>query len=202
MKYIIGLAIAGLVLYNSVYFGPLDEHLAETEEVEFDAKTFVDAIWDNEMLAAYDSAVLLVDLIERLEEAPKLAFNQEAKALGIGNIGYFKVQGEGTILEINEDNILVEVGNRVIEIETEFIFGNAIRDASGLIKLNDYDRTSDFNSISESINEKIRQKVIPEFRKDLELGNQIRFKGALELNKAHLDLQQLEIIPISLQITS
>ena len=202
MKYIIGIAIAGLVLYNSVYFGPLDAHLAETEEVEFDAKTFVDAIWDNEMLAAYDSAALLVDLIERLEEAPKLAFNQEAKALGIGNIGYFKVQGEGTILKINEDNILVEVGNRVIEIETEFIFGNAIRDASGLIKLNDYDRTSDFNSISESINEKIRQKVIPEFRKDLELGNQIRFKGALELNKAHLDLQQLEIIPISLQITS
>ena len=101
---------------------------------------------------------------------------------------------------VNENNFLVIVGGQIVEIEMEFIFGNAVRDASGLIKANDYDKTADFNSISESINERIRNDVVPEFRTKVEKGNKVIFKGALELNKAHLDLSQPEVIPVSIQI--
>ncbi len=56
IKYSIGIAIAGIVIYSSVYFRPLDEKLAEEKEITFDAKSFVDGIWENELFAAYDSA--------------------------------------------------------------------------------------------------------------------------------------------------
>jgi predicted lipoprotein len=200
IKYIIGIAIAGIVAYNSLYFRPLDEKLAEGEVIEFDAQSFVEGIWENDLLAVYDSAVELTMLIDQLIRDPQSTFKREAQALGIGNIGYFKVKGEGTVLSVNENNVLLQVGDKTVEMETEFIFGNAVRDASGLIKVNDYDETSDFNSISEAINDKIRKEVIPDFRARVEEGSKVIFKGALELNKAHLNLTQPEVIPVSIQI--
>ena len=126
--------------------------------------------------------------------------SKKRKPWGIGNIGYFKVQGEGSVLSVHENNVLLQVGKLTVEIETEFIFGNAVRDASGLIQINDYDETSDFNLISESINDKIRKEVVPDFRARVKEGNIVRFKGALELNKAHLKLDQPEVIPVSVQL--
>jgi predicted lipoprotein len=46
-----------------------------------------------------------------------------------------------------------------LEIDTKFIFGNAIRDASGLVKLTDFKTTAEFNKISESLNTIIREKL-------------------------------------------
>ena len=200
IKNIVGIVIALIVIYNSVYFRPLDEELSKGKEISFDAKSFVDGIWKNELLNVYDTAIDITTLLEQLHENPEQTFAREAQALGIGNIGFFKVKGEGTVSGVNENNVLVRVGDQIVEIEMEFIFGNAVRDASGLIKANDYDKTADFNSISESINERIRNDVVPEFRTKVEKDNKVIFKGALELNKAHLDLSQPEVIPVSIQI--
>lgn len=199
VKYIIGFVIFGFVLYNSLYFRPLDKKLAEEEVAVFDASDFANEIW-MDLLSAYDSTTEINLLFDQLQHNPHQVFEQEANALGIGNIGYFKVKGEGTVVVVNENNVIVQVEDQNIEIETEFIFGNAIRDASRLIKINDYDKTSDLNSISESLNEKIRKEVIPAFRRNVKVGNRVSFQGALELNKAHLDLEMPEIIPIFLQI--
>ena len=200
IKNIIGVIIAAIVIYNSVYFRPLDEEVSKEKENAFDAKSFVDGIWKKELLNIYDSAIDMTTLLAQLHENPEQTFAREAQALGIGNIGYFKVKGEGPVVRVNENNVLVSVGGEVVEIEMEFIFGNAVRDASGLIQANDYDKTADFNSISESINEIIRKEVVPGFRSKVEKGNKVVFKGALELNKAHLDLSQPEVIPVYIQI--
>ncbi len=201
IKYTIVIAIAGIVIYGSVYFRPLDQKLAEGKEITFDAKSFVDGIWENELFTAYDSAPDLSILLDQLKSNPELTFELESKSLGIGNIGYFKVKGDGLVLSVNENNLMLLVGDQIVELETEFIFGNAIRDASGLIQINDYDKTSDFNLISETINDKIRTEVIPGLRAKVKKGNRVIFQGAIELNKAHLDLSLPEVIPVSIQIT-
>jgi len=182
-----------------MYLLPLDEKLASEEIREFDASAYVDGMW-TDLQTAYNGAVEINSLFDKLRQDPAQTFSQESNALGIGNIGYFKVKGEGVVQEVNENNVIILAGDQNVEIETEFIFGNAIRDASGLIRINDFDKTSDLNSISESINEKVRKQLIPDFRTKVKKGDHISFQGAIELNKAHLDLNEPEIIPISLQI--
>lgn len=199
-KYLLRTVLAAIVIYNSLYFRPLNEKLAEEKEVVFDAKAFVDGIWQNALMV-YDSSILITTLLDQLKKNPQLTFEQHAQALGIGNIAYFKVNGDGVVQRVNENNILLKIDELSVEIETEFIFGNAVRDASGLIRINDFDETSDFNLISEAINDKIREEVIPNFRSNVKEGDRVFFKGSLELNKAHLNLDQLKVIPISLQIT-
>jgi len=200
IKYIIGFIIGAIVLYNSVYFIPLDEKKASEKTSTFDVESFVDELWDQQLQPAFDSAVSFSTLISKLQEKPLETFKSHGLSLGIGNIAYFKVKGEGTVITVNENNVLVQVDDRLVEIETEFVFGNAIRDASGLIKINDFDKTSDFNAISEAINQKVREEVIPYFRQNVKEGDTIQFHGAIELNKAHLHLDSPEIIPVSLAI--
>ena len=201
-KYIIGIIIGAIVLYNSVYFMPLDEKIASEETVTFDASSFVEELWHQQLQAVYDSAIQFSSLIDNLQQKPQETFASHGLSLGIGNIAYFRVSGEGIVKKVNENNVLVQVGDRLVEIETEFVFGNAIRDASGLIKINDFDKTSDFNGISEAINKKVREEVIPNFRQQVKEGDTIQFQGAIELNRAHLNLDLPEIIPVSLAIIS
>lgn len=202
IKYTIGMIIIGIVLYNSMYFRPLDEKLAEDTEEVFDAQTFVDQLWGEALQEVYRSATDLNALFTSLRENKIETFEKESEALGIGNIGYFKVKVEGTVLQINENNVLLLSNGQVVEIETEFIFGNAVRDASGLIRINDFDETSDFNNISEAINQTIRSKVVPDFRAAVEKGDRVIVYGAIQLNKAHLDLEQPEVVPVYIEIVS
>lgn len=200
IKYSIAIIILAIAVYNSIYVQSLEEKLAENKVVLFDANAYVNKIWNNELLPVFNESTNLISLLDQLKKDPKNTFKNKAQALGIGNIGYFKVKGTGTVLQVKENNVLLKVENQIVEIETEFIFGNAIRDASGLIKINDYKETSDFNSISEAINNKIREEVIPDFKRKVKKGDVLAFTGAIELNKVHLNLNQLEIIPISLEI--
>lgn len=185
-----------------MYFRPLDEKLAEDTEEVFDAQTFVDQLWGEALQEVYRSATDLNALFTSLRENKIETFEKESEALGIGNIGYFKVKVEGTVLQINENNVLLLSNDQVVEIETEFIFGNAVRDASGLIRINDFDETSDFNNISEAINQTIRSKVVPDFRAAVEKGDRVIVYGAIQLNKAHLDLEQPEVVPVYIEIVS
>lgn len=197
-KYIGTAVVIVIALYHSVYFQPLDEKLAAGKEMVFKANDFVDEIWDEGLKNAYNSAIEFSELFDQLRRDPELAFRDHANALAVGNIGYFRVKGEGVVREINTNNVILVIGSQEIEVETEFIFGNAVRDASGLIKVNDFERISDLNSISEAINDKIRREILPAFRGNVEVGDRVIFEGAMELNQAHLDLHLPEIIPINL----
>lgn len=200
ITYGFGIVALGILGYHSVYFQPLNERMAANQEIVFDANAYVEEIWGNELTQVYADAPEVTLIIESLERDVAGTFEQYGSALGIGNIGYFSIKGAGTVSAINENNVFVQVGSHRMEIETEFIYGNAIRDASGLVRINDYDNTADFNRISESINEKIRKEVIPDFRKMVKTGDSLRFQGAIQLNKEHLDLEQIEVIPLTLQI--
>ncbi|RAI89928.1 DUF2291 domain-containing protein [Algoriphagus yeomjeoni] len=202
IKYGIGVVALALVGYNSIYIQPLDQKLAENQQTVFNAKAYVDGIWNQDLAKAYQDCSDISQLIDSFNQDVNSTFEKNSHALGIGNIGYFRVKGEGIVSAVNENNVLLQVGSSRIEIETEFIFGNALRDASGLVKINDYEDTADFNSISEAMNDRIRQEVIPSFRSKVKEGDSVKFEGAIELNKVHLNLDQLEVIPFTLQISS
>jgi hypothetical protein len=58
----------------------------------------------------------------------------------------------------------------------------------------------DFNNVSAEINKIIRTKVLPSFKANAKKGIAIRFVGAIELNKEHLDLSHIEIVPVEVNI--
>ena len=87
-----------------------------------------------------------------------------------------------------------------VRLATEFIYGNAIRDASGLVDIKDFPNTMDLNNISEELNKMVRKTVLPPFKAAVKKGDKVIVTGSIEIHKEHIKWNELEIIPVQLQI--
>jgi hypothetical protein len=76
----------------------------------------------------------ITQLTAMLSGAADKTFETYSHALGIGNLRYFLVKGKGTIISVNEDDVSVllqpDTARQTITLATEYIFGNAVRDAT------------------------------------------------------------------------
>ena len=198
VKYIVAVVIIAVVAYNSVYFKKLDEVKAARSAKDFNADAYAQTFWSNKLIPNLNKAIDLNQLTALLSNDAEKTFDSYSHALGIGNLRYFLVKGKGTITSINQDDIAVSLDSskQSITVATEYIFGNAVRDATGLININEFNNTMDFNNISAELNKIIREKVLPPLKQKAKKGNIIEFTGAVELNKEHLNLSNIEVIPV------
>lgn len=200
VKYTIGILVVIFIALNSVYFKKLDEIKASRSAKEFNAAAYAQTFWANKLMPNLDKAIDLSRLTTLLSTDPGKTFDTYSHALGIGNLRYFLVKGKGTISSINEDDVNVllhaDTSSQTVTLATEYIFGNAVRDATGLININEFNNTMDFNNVSAELNKIIRENVLPSFKQKAKKGDTIEFTGAIELNKEHLDLSKIEVIPV------
>lgn len=198
IRYLLYVAVVALLAYNSVYFKKLDE--VKAGSTTFDAAGYAKDFWEKKLTPGLSKAVDLNTLTTLLKTDKEKAFNEHSHALGIGNIRYSLVKGAGIVSGVDENEVKVEAGEREVRIATEYIFGNAVRDASGAIDINAFTNSMDFNNVSAEINKLIREKVVPPFKSKVKKGDRVTFYGAIELNREHLQVNDIEIIPVGLQI--
>jgi predicted lipoprotein len=203
IKYTLLLLAIALVGYKSFYIKKLSEVRKEAGE-KFDAAAYTKKLWEERFPAKSDSAVSLTDLIMAIEANPVDAFSKYSNAMAIGNYRYSLVKVVGTVAIVNEDDIMLQISHADslmrIKLATEFIYGNAIRDASGLLNIKDFDNTTDLNNISEELNKTVRTAVLPSFKKQVKAGDKIEATGAVEINKEHIRLNELELLPVRIKI--
>lgn len=203
LKYSIVVVVIALIAYNSVYFEKLSKVKA-ARSGQFDAVNFSQQLWKEKLPAQIKNANDLAALMTSLQANPAEAFSKYGHSLGIGNTGNFLVRSSGTVTTVNEDDVLVSIPggdtSLQVRIATEYVYGNTIRDASGLVDIRDFTNTMDLNNISEQLNKIVRTTVLPSFKTSVKKGSVVQFTGALELNKEHLKLDEPEIIPVELKI--
>jgi predicted lipoprotein len=204
IKYIAAGIVLIVVAYNSVYFKSLSEVKAASIAGTFDAHSYAQQFWREKLIPGLSKAVELSQLITQLQTNKENAFKAHSHALGIGNIRYFLIKGEGNITAIGENDLSVVIqpdsSQRTIKIAIEFIYGNAVRDALGVINMTEFSNTMDLNNISEEINKKIRTEVLPPFKARIQKGKTVQFTGAIELNQRYLNLDEMEVIPITVSL--
>ena len=201
--YLVIIAIVGLLGYKSVYFKKLSE-IKDTSNAKFDPVGFSKKLWDEKMPAKIDSAIDLTVFIQAVNSNKEAAFKQYSNALGIGNYRYTLIKAQGTVTDVQEDDVTIQitVSDSIIMavLATEYIYGNAIRDASRLVEINDFSSSADLNSVSEEMNKIVRTSVLPEFKKGVKPGDKIAITAAIEMNAAHIKWTGLELLPVRLQI--
>ena len=203
LKYSLLFIAVGLLAYKSVYFQKLSDR-KNTATASFNAEEFSKKLWKEQMPAKIDSAVDLVTLINAVNNDPQLAFRKYTNALDIGNYGYAFVKLNAQVQDVSEDDVMLNlpVKDSVLHLQlaTEFIYGNAIRDASRLVQVKDFPNTMDLNSISEELDKIIRTTIVPPIKGQVKKGDQVHVVAAIEINKEHIHWQNLELLPVHLQI--
>jgi predicted lipoprotein len=189
--------LAIFLAYNAVYFEKLSSRTANMNS-EFDFIAYADSIFYKGILLN-DNSIEISQLITKVRNNPDSTFKQYGNRLGIGESAYFMIKVKGKLHEKTSDDLIIVTQNGVkVRIDTKYIFGNAIRDASGMVKLTDFKTNADFNKVSEALNAIIREKAIPENLKSIQQDDIIAVRGALKLNKAKIEFENLEISPIQI----
>lgn len=197
LKYVIGMVAGLLVIWFSLDIQKLDAFKAENSTEVFNADDYAKSLWENNLPTAIESAVDITKLLEALQNNSKQAFTQYGKKLGISKTWYFLVSGSGTIKAVNAESIEVLLDNgKQIQLATSFIFGNAVRDGSGMVNIDEFINMTDFNNVSIALNKKVRDEIIPKLVAGSEVDNYLNFLGAIEMNEDLPVNNNTRIIPI------
>lgn len=203
IRYLLLVMVIALLAYNSFYIKKLSDVKATTPAA-FDAAAFVHKLWQQQLPDRINKAAEMEVVVSALQTQPDQAFDKYTNALGIGNLRYSMMKATGRVIAVNEDDIAVVVSNNgrpaIVKINTEYIYGNDVRDASGLVNVKDFVNTMDLNNISGELNKHIRQEVLPAFKAAVQKQDSIAFTGAVALNKAHLKLDELTVTPVQIKI--
>lgn len=203
IKYSLLVLAIALVAYKSVYVEKLSVHNGKTAQ-KFDPVSFSKKLWLEQLPSKMDSAVTLINLIGAVAKEKEIALQEYTRALAIGNYRYALVKANLLVTTVNEDEVLATVSTVdstiQVKLATEFIYGNAIRDASGLVRVEDFPNTSDLNGISEELNRIVRTDVIPAVKGKIKAGDKLEVVAALELNKEHIHWQGIELYPVRIQL--
>ncbi|UWX54279.1 DUF2291 domain-containing protein [Maribacter litopenaei] len=118
--------------YFSITIRPIGDPLGE--QTTFDAEEYAENLLKSVLPNNYDNAIPLNELVAQLKIDSDTAFQKWSNAIALGDVGYFLISTSGIVSEINENEVLLVDRNNIdAHLQTEFIYGNAIRDASGLI---------------------------------------------------------------------
>ena len=170
----------------------------------FNPTQFTEKFWNEKLLRSLDRAVKAETLLSAIRTNAAEAKKQFSRSVGVSESYTYFVSGRGRVLAANDDEIFLAVTegatNAEISLRTGLLFSNAVRDGTGLLNVNDYPNSQDFNSLSEALNHLIEERVQPKLREAAKTGATINFVGCAEVDDESNDLKPLKIVPIKAEV--
>lgn len=199
-KYGLWLVVLVLLAFKSVYFKKLSD-VKKADAGMFKPDVYAQNFWKTKLPAAEAKAVDIDQLLATLKNNPHSAFQTYGHAIAIGSTRFFMVKGHGKVTDVTPDEVMLNtVSSAPVQLATTYVFGNAVRDASGMVQITEFSNTIDLSNVSGEIDKIIRKQVLPPFKQAVKKGDKVDFIGAIALNEAHLSLSDLEIIPVNLKL--
>ena len=173
---------------------------AEKVAATFNATQFAEVFWTNQLLPALTKCSPAEVLIALIQTNPAAAKQKYSRGSGVGDSYYYFIAGSGKIIAVSDDDISIAVTvggtNAEISLQAGLIFGNALRDGTGLLSPSDYPNSQDFNDISAALNHLVETRVLPTVKDQAKVGAKISFVGCAEVGDEATDLKPLKVVPI------
>jgi predicted lipoprotein len=187
---------------------------------EFDPVTYVESIWESE----------LVPTVEReAEDLPTILGAMEVNADGIGatdqltevaeahgtiTVGQahvYLVSGTGTVTAVDGLGLAtVQLDGYDGPIEVQLYMGTripsddtSVRDAVGFIQFGDFREQTEYGKVGSEINKRIVREVIEPLGGDDLVGQRINFLGAMGIrtfNLVQIDLSSIRVVPVAIEL--
>jgi predicted lipoprotein len=143
-------------------------------------------------------------VVAELHNNPRQAAESYGRPVGVSRARIFCLRGVGTIVAINKKDVGISLsgtGNTPdVILQTGLLFGNTVRDASGLLQAGDFSNSQQFNEISTELNRMVETRVIAPLKEHSELGRTIKFIGCAQVVPEPAGVTPLRIIPLRVEI--
>ena len=179
---------------------PLAQAAKEKQAEVFNPAEFAEQFWNEKLLKFLDSAVKADELVAVIQADATAAKQKFSRSVGVSESYTYFLRGQGRVVAVSDDEISLAITpgttNTEVVLQAGLLFGNAVRDGTGLLSVSDYPNSQDFNAISESLNRIIEARVQPKLRELGKVGAMLRFAGCAEVNDESADLKPLKVVPV------
>jgi hypothetical protein len=195
-------AVVVLALFPPFHIRPLSAvDIAKKGTGAVNVPGFAERFWNEKLLSAGVPRVEAAGVVAALVQDPALAAEKYGRRAGVGGKTFFLVSGTGRVASIDHTGAWIDVGAadtpRVLLL-TGPVFGNALRDVTGLLNLSDYSSV-DFNSLSTQLNLLCETRAQPALRR-ARAGASISFLAAGEIDDASQAVPVLRLAPIRVEV--
>jgi len=193
--------IAGICwLFPLFHVVPLQTANAAKAAATFNATQFAETFWTSQLLSSLDKTVKAEVLLTAVQSDPGAAKKKFSRSVGLSDSYLYFVSGTGRVVAVSDDTVLLAVTegstNAEVSLQSGLIFGDAVRDGTGLLNASAYPNSQDFNDISAALNQIVETRVLPDLRQQAKVGARISFAGCAEVSDESSDLKPLKVIPI------
>ena len=178
---------------------PIGQSTTQQQASEFNAREFAEDYWQNRLIPGLSDVHDAAAVLNALQADVPRARSEFGRSVGIGRSTYFLVRGEGAIVLVEKNRIGVALseGGRDPDllIATGPVFGNAIRDAPGLLSAGDFTHSQHFNELAAELNLLVENRVARPLSKQAHVGRKVRFVGCIEV-LGEKPTKPLKLIPL------
>jgi hypothetical protein len=203
LRWLAGAIVVAVLVYlvPLVHVVPLESARKQAALTEFDAAGYVRRYWDR-LRETAERAPDATGLLAALRQDFAGTADRLGHRLGLGGKISFFVSGTGHVVAVNGRAVELALepnGPAEIVIRTGPLFGNAVRDGSGLFDVSDFANVQHFNAISAEINRRIEADVLPLLEAHAEIGSTVRFAGAVELADNGEVPDTVTVVPVEIE---
>jgi len=196
-----GLSVIGGLCWVFPPFHVLPLRQRGQEQAGFDASAFAREFWQTKLLPATGRAVPATELLAALAHDPSAARQRYGHSPGMSATTHFFVKSSGLVAAIEQDTIRITLDDPsepTVELLIGLLFGNTVRDATGLLNVSDFPNSQDFNAISTELNRIVETQVVPALHERAAVGKAIRFVGCCELEEGPAP-KLLQVVPVKVE---
>ena len=185
--------------FPAFHIVPLGQASARDGWNDFNAQAFAQQFWKTKLIPAFDQATDAAELLPALEKDPKEARSRFGHLPGMSSTTFFLVKGTGEVVAVEDDGVRLRILTSARETEvllhTGLLFGNTVRDGTGLIDPGQFPNSQRFNDIATELNRIVEANVIPVLRKLAVPGRKVAFVGCAELEEDETP-RPLKVVPV------
>ncbi len=202
VRFFITIVVIAIIcwLFPLFHVLPLKAVTAEKAAATFNPTQFAENYWTNQLVPALGQTVKADVLLAAVQSDPAAAKKKFSRHLGLSETYFYFVSGVGRVIAVSDDEISLAVTagstNAEVSLQAGLIFGDAVRDGTGLLNESAYPNSQDFNDISAELNHLVETRVLPGLHEQAKVGAKISFAGCAEVDDEHIDLKPLKVIPI------
>ena len=194
-------AMAGVFWFFPAYhIVSLKQAKAAKELGVFNPADFAAKFWRERLTPSLNHAADAQSVLDALAKDPKAAATNYGRTVGMSDTVYYLLRGTGTVVSVEGKGVGVSLhgasGEADLLLKTGLLFGNTVRDATGLLTASEFPNSQEFNDVSTELNRIVESQIIPSLRTNAATGRALRFVVCAEISEDEAGGRPLKVIPI------
>jgi predicted lipoprotein len=170
---------------------------------KFRPAEFAESFWNERLLPSLGESPDAAIVLAALRDDPKQAAQQYGRSVGVSRSRLMCVRGAGTIVSIDKQGVGISLtglgGSPEVFLQTGLLFGNTVRDVSGLVNAGEFSNSRHYNDVSAELNRIVETQVIARLKETAKIGNVITFIACGQLSPDQGTAIPLRLIPLRIE---